>query len=130
MPSDIAPPPVRLVVVDDDTLIRFYLTEIVEQMGHEVVGATGDAASAVALCAAERPDVVLMDVRLGGRPDGIDAAAEIAAVAQAQVVFITGSSDPATVERMKAAKPLAVLYKPILPEQLARVLRARPAAPV
>ncbi|SOD99944.1 response regulator [Caenispirillum bisanense] len=121
----------RIVVVDDDFLIQAYLTEIVGGLGCRVVDAAATAAEAVAAVERHRPDVVLMDVRLGGPPDGIAAAQEIKARApEVAVIFITGSTEPETAARMAAVEPLAVLAKPILPEQLARILcREAPAQP-
>lgn len=121
----------RVVIVDDDFLIQAYLTEIVGGMGCRVVDTAGTAAEAVAAVERHRPDVVLLDVRLGSPPDGIAAAQAIKARApEVGVIFITGSTEPETAARMAALQPLAVLPKPILPEQLGRILRREaPAQP-
>lgn len=113
---------IRIVIVDDDFLIQAYLTEIVTGLGCTVVDTAATAADALTAARAHLPDVVLMDVRLGGKPDGVDAAEEISAIVGTPVIFITGSVDPSTLTRMAALKPLAVLPKPILPDHLGRAL--------
>lgn len=118
----------RVVIVDDDFLILAYLEEVAQQLGCDVVGTAATVEEAVAVCDAVRPDVALMDVRLGSGEDGITAAETIRTTLGTEVIFITGSTEEQTMARMRALAPRAILAKPILPEQLARALRP-PSAP-
>lgn len=109
-------------IVDDDFLIVEYLRDTVEDLGFAVAGSAATAADAVERCLRLRPDVVLMDVRLRGREDGVDAAQRIHDADGAPIIFITGSSEPSTRERIAQDHPRAVLIKPITPQQLETAL--------
>jgi len=65
-----------------------------------------------------RPAIVLMDVRLKGAKDGVDAALAIHETVGSKVIFITGSSEPATVSRIALDHPSAVLFKPVTEQQV------------
>ena len=89
-----------VLVVDDEFLIAQGLCLQVEDMGLNVCGTAATAETAVALAQAHRPSVVLMDVRLRGKGDGVDAAIAIHFTVGSRVIFITGSQDPNTVMRI------------------------------
>jgi response regulator NasT len=105
--------PIRLVLVDDDTIIRLNLRELLHRQGYVVVGEAGDAESAVNLTRELRPDLVIMDVRIAGPTDGIAAAAAITAERTAPVLLLTGFNDPVLVERASAAGVGGYLLKPV-----------------
>jgi CheY-like chemotaxis protein len=68
--------------------------------------------------ARERPDVVLMDIRIVGPRDGIAAADEIRTRYGVGSIFLTANTDPATLARARVVEPIAVLHKPLTPTQL------------
>ena len=107
-----------VVVVDDEFLIATGLTMQLESLGMTVCGTAGAADEAVALVQAHRPAVVLMDVRLSGEKDGVDAALAIHETVGSKVVFVTGSREPATMDRIRQDHPAAVLFKPVSDWQL------------
>jgi DNA-binding NarL/FixJ family response regulator len=107
-----------VLIVDDDAMIADLWCMTLEDMGLEVCGSAATAAEAIDLARAHRPWLVLMDVRLRGEPDGIDAAIAIHASVECQVIFITCSSEPSTAQRMQACHPAAVLIKPVSDRQL------------
>src|SRR5687767_14312180 len=72
-----APRVLRILVVEDEFFISLHIKEVLETLGHVVVAIAISADEAVNIAASERPDVVLMDIRLVGPRDGIDAAREI-----------------------------------------------------
>lgn len=113
----------RVFIVDDDFLIVEYLRDTVEDLGLEVTGTAATADDAVDRCLNQPPDVILMDVRLRGAADGVDAAQRIHARIGVPVVFITGSREPSTQERISQDCPRAVLIKPITAAQLQATLR-------
>lgn len=119
---DVAAPKGRVLIVDDQFLIVEFLRIWTEASGFEVCGTARSAEGAVAEAVALKPDVVLMDVQLDRGGDGVEAAAEITSLMDARIVFVTGSNDAATTARIAAQKPLAVLIKPVDPEELGRVL--------
>ena len=111
-----------VAVVDDEFLIVEGLTMQLEGMGHAVCGAAATADEAVNLVQAHRPAVVLMDVRLGGAKDGVDAALAIHATVGSKVIFVTGSREPQTMERIRRDHPAGVLFKPVTDWQLRRAI--------
>ena len=111
-----------VLVVEDEFLIAEMLSDMVSDMGMVVCGFADTADNAVMVAAETQPDVVLMDVRLKGRKDGVDAALEIYAAKACPIVFITGSREPATVQRIKNDHPAALLFKPLNRSALQLVL--------
>jgi len=113
-----------VLVVDDEFLIAQGLCLQVEDMGLNVCGTAATAETAVALAQAHRPSVVLMDVRLRGKGDGVDAAIAIHFTVGSRVIFITGSREPATMDRIGMDHPSAVLFKPLFGRQLQSAIEA------
>lgn len=113
-----------VAVVDDEFLIASGLTMQLEDLGMTVCGTAATADEAVALAQAARPAVVLMDVRLRGEKDGIDAALAIHASVGSKVIFVTGSREAATLERINLDHPAGVLFKPVLARQLREAIDA------
>lgn len=103
--------PRRVVVAEDEALIRLDLVEMLREEGYEVVGEAGDGQRAVELAEQLKPDLVIMDVKMPRR-DGIDAASEIAARRIAPVVILTAFSQRELVERARDAGAMAYLVKP------------------
>ncbi len=108
----------HILIVDDEYFIAQLLTFYVEDIGRTVCGTAATADEAIALAQEHHPSIVLMDVRLKGVKDGVDAAIAIHDTVGSQVIFITGSSEPSTVERIAQDHPLAVLTKPVTERQL------------
>ena len=116
MASSVAPPSdqptrKRVVVAEDETLIRLDLTETLVELGYEVVGEAGDGERAVALAEELRPDLVILDVKMPVL-DGISAAQRIAGQRIAPVVILTAFSQRELVERARDAGAMAYLVKP------------------
>jgi DNA-binding NarL/FixJ family response regulator len=114
----------HILVVDDDFLIAEGLCAQLEDMGRKVCGTADTAAKAISLAVEHRPIIVLMDMRLHGQGDGVDAAMAICAAVGSKVIFITGSREPATMTRIQLDHPAAVLFKPISFRQLGTTIEA------
>lgn len=112
----------RIMVVEDDRIVARDISEQLGRIGHTVIGVTASGEAAVALAMSSRPDLVLMDVRLEGRIDGIDAAREILATSQIPVVFLTAYADDETIRRAGEAEPFGYLLKPFEDLQLRTVI--------
>jgi response regulator NasT len=106
-----APPVRRVVIAEDEALIRLDLAEMLAEEGYDVVGQAGDGARAVELAEELRPDLVIMDVKMPVL-DGITAAERIAAARIAPVVMLTAFSQRELVERAREAGAMAYLVKP------------------
>lgn len=104
-------PASRVVVAEDDSLIRLDLTEMLRDEGYQVVGEAPNGQVAVDLAESLRPDIVIMDVKMPVR-DGIDAASEIARKRIAPVVMLTAFSQREFVERARDAGAMAYIVKP------------------
>jgi DNA-binding NarL/FixJ family response regulator len=114
----------RVLIVDDEFIITQTLSVYVEDLGLEVCGTAASADEAVELAIDQRPFLVLMDMRLQGERDGVDASREIHERVGSKVIFITGSREPETLARIKGDHPAAVLFKPISEGQLISAIRA------
>jgi two-component system, response regulator PdtaR len=113
-----------VLVVDDDAMIADLWSMVLEDMGLTVCGSAATAVLAIAMARTHRPKLVLMDVRLRGGLDGVDAALSIHESVGSKVIFITGSKDPATAARIKLDHPMAVLFKPVSERQLQFAVRS------
>jgi two-component system, response regulator PdtaR len=111
-------PPVRVVIAEDEALIRMDLAEMLVDEGYEVVGQAGDGQQAVDLAEQLRPDLVILDVKMPVL-DGIAAAERIAGQRIAPVVMLTAFSQRDLVERARDAGAMAYLVKPFSQSDLA-----------
>jgi response regulator NasT len=109
--SSAAPTGPRVVVAEDEALIRLDLVEMLGEEGYRVVGEAGDGERAVQLAEEQRPDLVVLDVKMP-RLDGIAAAERIARQRIAPVVILTAFSQRELVERARDAGAMAYLVKP------------------
>ena len=103
--------PRRVIIAEDEALIRLDLAEMLAEEGFEVVGQAVDGEQAVAMATELRPDLVIMDVKMP-KKDGIEAAAEIVAEQIAPVVILTAFSQRDLIERARDAGAMAYLVKP------------------
>lgn len=101
----------RVVVAEDEPLIRLDIVEMLQTEGYEVVAEAGDGEQAIALAKEHRPDVVLMDVKMPVM-DGITAAATLTEEHVAPVVLLTAFSQRELVERAQEAGAMAYVVKP------------------
>jgi AmiR/NasT family two-component response regulator len=103
--------PVRVVVAEDEAIIRLDLKEILEEDGYQVVGETGRGDQAIELVRDLRPDLVILDIKMPGM-DGLTAARHIATERLAAVLILTAFSQHDLVEQARDAGALAYLVKP------------------
>jgi len=101
----------RVVIAEDEALIRLDLAEMLAEEGYAVIGQAGDGERAIELVEELRPDLVVLDVKMP-KLDGISAAAHIAGHRLAAVVILTAFSQRELVERAREAGAMAYLVKP------------------
>jgi two-component system, response regulator PdtaR len=109
--SDRAAPKKRVLIAEDEALIRLDLREMLQEEGFEVVGEAADGEQAVEMAAELEPDLVICDVKMP-KMDGITAAAQIADKRIAPVVILTAFSQRDLIERARDAGAMAYLVKP------------------
>jgi two-component system, response regulator PdtaR len=115
---DIATDRPRVLIVEDEVLIAEELKERLVALGFCVVAAVDTAEESIAVATSQRPDLVLMDIRLKGVKDGIQAAREIRRQVDLPIVYLTAYSDTRTVEQAKQSPHDAYLLKPFQHEEL------------
>jgi len=117
--------PPRLLIVEDDFLVALAAEAALRDAGFEITGVVGSAEEAIARATAQRPSLVIMDVRLSGRRDGIEAAIELFRDHGIPCIFATAHADAAARERAAPAKARGWLQKPyVMPELVALVREA------
>jgi response regulator NasT len=114
-------PQLKIVVVEDDSTIRQHFRQIMEHLGHQVVGEASNGAEMVRTVLALEPDLVVFDIHLP-RLNGLDALRQIYQERIVAAVAITGDRDLDLVRRALEEHVLAYLVKPVEPEQLASSL--------
>jgi len=109
---------VRVLVVEDEFILAINLKESLESLGYTVLDTADSGAAAIEKATALRPNLVLMDIRLRGEMDGIQAAEYIWNDLQIPIIYITGHSDKSTVERATLTSPFGYILKPIKEQEL------------
>ena len=107
----------RVIVAEDEALIRMDIVEVLREAGFEVVGEAADGESAVALARELHPDLVVMDITMP-KLDGLSAAEIIGNERIAPVVMLTAFAQPEFVARASEAGAIAYVVKPFTPERL------------
>lgn len=108
---------VRVVIAEDEAIIRLDLKETLEEEGYEVVGETGRGDEAVQLVEEHKPDIAILDIKMPGL-DGLSAAREITAGRGAAVLILTAFSQRDLIEQARDAGALAYLVKPFQRSEL------------
>ena len=113
-----APKPLRILIVDDEAVIRLGLRAMLEDQGYQVVGEASDGTRALDLVHKLQPDLVFLDIKMPG-VDGLQAARRLLAGRIVPVIILTAYADRAFVEQAKEAGALGYLVKPVRESDLA-----------
>jgi two-component system, response regulator PdtaR len=103
----------RVMIVEDESLVGMMLQHQLEQLGHRVVGQAADRNEAVVLFRHSRPDLVLMDIRIAGDVDGLDVAKALLEERNCAMIVISAFSDQELIDRAAAAGVFGYLIKPV-----------------
>ncbi len=101
-----------VLIVEDDMIISLVIENMVKELGHEVVGKANSGQEAIDLALENKPDLVLMDIRLKGEMDGIEAVKIIKEKISTSVIYLTGNSDRLNYDRAKATECVDLITKP------------------
>ncbi|PIE64273.1 MAG: hypothetical protein CSA26_08965 [Desulfobacterales bacterium] len=102
----------RILIVEDEGIVAQEIKSRLEKSGYSVCAVAHDGRTAIEHAGALRPDLVLMDIRLKGQMDGIEAAGQIRERFNLPIVYLTAYTDPATLERAKVMEPFGYVVKP------------------
>lgn len=105
-------------MVEDEAILAENLRMVLERAGFKVLGVSGTGADAIEKASSVCPQLVLMDIKLRGPMDGIEAASTIMENCEVSLIYLTGNTDESTRERAMATAPTAYLEKPFVEAQL------------
>ncbi len=108
----------KILIVDDEVVVAEAIRRQLRSLGYLVVGVVSSGSEAVQLAGEHRPDLILMDIKLKGPMDGIEAAGTIRSQYAIPVIYLTAFSDEETLERARPTLPLAYLIKPFVSSDL------------
>ena len=109
---------IKIGIVEDEVIIADHMADILLKLGYDVPEPAGTYAEAIQLIEDEVPDLILIDIQLKGKRDGIDLAQKIKEEYRTPFIFVTANSDNATVERAKKVNPSSFLLKPFTKDDL------------
>ncbi len=105
--------PIRILLVEDEIFIAMCLEMELKQVNYEVCKRVSTGEEAVSIALQESPDIILMDIRLAGKIDGIEAAKQIRMNSEIPIIFMTGYLDKTVEERAKMLNPIGFFVKPV-----------------
>ena len=108
----------KIGIVEDDVIIARSIAEMLTEQGYDVTGPARRYSEAIELLEQETPDLLLLDIRLAGKMDGIDVAHTLRRTFNIPFIFLTANTDAETLARAKQVVPSAYLAKPITKAQL------------
>lgn len=114
--------PIKILLVEDEFLIAMALESEIVEVGYEVISSVTSGEKAVDVARVLSPDVILMDIRLAGKIDGVEAAGQILSFSPIPIIFMSGYSNPETMDRAKALNPLDYLIKPVFIQNLKSII--------
>ncbi len=112
--------PKSILIVEDELIIALMIKKMVERMGHTVLDTITSGREAVEAAQELSPDLILMDIRLQGEMDGIEAMKEIHRTTNIPVIYITGNTDSVYKDKIKDSDHVGFLSKPITFSELTR----------
>lgn len=113
----------KILMVEDDMIIAADISMQLTKLGYEVIGINTRGEDALLTIQNNRPDIILMDIVLTGKMNGIETARIILEKYQVPLIFLTSNSDDATFQQASAAKPYAFIAKPFQKSDLERTLK-------
>lgn len=114
--------PARVLIVEDEYFVALEAEQCLEEAGFTVVGVADTAELALELARSEQPEIVVMDIRLSGTRDGVDAAIELRSQLDVPCIFATAHADAGTRKRAEKARACGWLQKPYSSNALIEVL--------
>jgi CheY-like chemotaxis protein len=114
--------PSQILVVEDEAILAAAIKKQLQKIGHSVVAMTDSGETAITQAEKFRPNLVLMDIKLAGEMDGIEAAEEIFARFQIPVIYLSAFGDEQTIRRAQATHSFGYLKKPFTRTELRSII--------
>jgi signal transduction histidine kinase len=108
----------KVLIVEDEAIVAADLANKLEHLGYRVIGTVPSGEDAIAIAGEQRPDIVLMDIRLSGPLDGIETAERLRCAHAIPVVYVTAHSDPDTITKALGTDPFGYILKPFIDREL------------
>lgn len=102
----------RILITEDENIIAMDIAKTLERLGYQVIGIMKTAEEAIEKSKELKPDLVLMDIMLGGQLNGIEAATIISGSFKIPIIYLTALTDNQTIEKAKVTEPLGFVIKP------------------
>ncbi|MCH8568051.1 MAG: response regulator [Balneolales bacterium] len=102
----------NVLIVEDEFILQMMIEKMIQKMGHTIVGKAKSGEMAIELVKKVQPDVILMDIKIIGDYDGIETVLKIREFSNAPVLYLSGNTDPETMKRALATKPMRFIVKP------------------
>ena len=112
----------RVLLVEDDFILALVHRKYLEKIGCEVIDSVTCGEDAIQSVLKNSPDFILMDIRLDGEMDGIDAMIEIQKQSNIPVIYVTGNSEPSVLEKASKTSMKGFLIKPLHLEELKKII--------
>lgn len=112
----------KILIVEDEMIIALLIERMVSNLGHEVIGKVSSGEDAISVALSEDPDLILMDIRLQGEIDGVEAILRIRENKNIPVIYISGNTDSAYRDKVEQTDYVEFLSKPITISELDRSL--------
>lgn len=114
----------NILVVEDEGIVALDIKMSLRRMGHHVIGTVDSGHDAIHMAVTQQPDLILMDIRLKGDIDGIEATQSIQQQFSIPIIYLTGQLDEITVKRAQTTKPAGYLSKPFTASELASLIQS------
>src|SRR5919198_3115548 len=108
----------KIGVVEDELIIARTILGTLQELGYECCGPAINYTEAMEMLEQNKPDLLLLDIQLSGKKDGIDVAQKLNELYQVPFIFLTSNSDGETIDRAKKVNPHAYIVKPFTKEEL------------
>jgi len=112
----------KVMIVEDEAIVQLHLRRLLTSLGYRVIGTAASATEALELGEREVPDLVLMDISLRGKEDGVEAAKKLRDIIDPAIVFLTAYADEATVQRTEEVGAVGYIVKPYSRNEIRAVL--------
>ena len=113
----------KILIVEDEKLVVLHIEESLKGMGYSICGAVSSGEDAIRQAKKTKPDLVLMDIKLKGKIDGITAAGKIRERIDVPIIYLTAYADDKTLKRAKMTEPFGYLLKPFNDKELHSIIQ-------